>query len=674
MCKTVAVGMMCLLGFSASLLAQDVSVVGEADPRDGGKVTGTSFVKPGKSATLSASPAKGWAFTEWQDGLRSAKRVVSYAEAVASTNEHGDAMYTATFIKIVDLPKPVVTAVDGVVTGMVGVAFSPLPIGYTSLCAATLTASKLPGGLTLKDGVITGVPKKAETVAVTLVAANPAGKSPPVQVTILILPLPLSAQGTFTGFFMEENQRPAETPGEVVTNYYVTGTFSMTVSTAGKISAKVVTGKGKASFTATSWDEKNGSEFTVELKPSKGQERLALTLYASAYFASYQLGGTVSGGAFEGTDWSLSAQKKDFNAKSSVLNDWSGASQLLFDTCYCVITKPLTAWYYNEATQKVSYAVSTLPKASYNVWLFNEEMSALGNATNAPQGNGYLTLTVKPDGAVKFAGKLADGKAVSGSTTALPQEDFIYYYTTMPVYVPMYGGRGSFSAPLLIYTSPWFRNPTQSPYVNYFTDMPARWAYPGKSPAANPPQAEDAFEARLGTWGSLYSPLMPVGVNLEQNPTNPPFGFYLDSTVFTADAPDVPYTYTKGSYTNTVNATAGLLPTVQLNVAKMTLQAGNANPAKATFSVAKASGVFKGKFNVYYDYTDENGAVKQKAVPVKHEGVLLPYFSASTDATPPPGGAGFYLMSDTWVDKTNPAKPVTYKLNRSFGATLQKAP
>ena len=667
--KSFVMGMVCVLGLT--VVAQDIYVQGLADPDNGGKVAGSAFVAPGKSVTLTVAPTKGWAFTAWQDGGKIAKRVVPYAEAIANTNEAGVAEYTATFMEISSLPKPVVTAIDGVVTGMVGVAFS-LDIEYDSLCVATVAATKLPGGLTLKNGVISGVPKKAGTTTVTLTASNPAGKSDAVQVVIEILPLPVEARGTFTGVFQEEVVTPADEPGVLATNTVVSGTLTMTVSAAGKISAKVTTDKGKVSFSAKSWSALTPVGVTVDLVSSKKNETLALVLDVRRF---YELYGALNGGVFEGTDWWLDAQRKDFNAKGKVISDdWSDMSQLLFAMCWCPLSKQFIDYYWKDSTQQVFYAVGPLPKVSYNVAFVNQKMTALGDAENAPQGYGYLTLIVKPDGSVKFAGKLADGKAVSGSTTTmLCMRYFFYYCVDIPFYVPMYNGKGSFSGVLLTYSALY---PSRSGYMEDPPGLPTRWVYPGKSPKASPPQTEDAFTAMLVPVGTVYSPYMNFGPQLKD-------AFYTNAVAFVANAPDLPYTYTKDGYTTgAVDAWTNLLPNVLLDVSKMTLPKAkaatvkngsyvidDANPAAATFSLAKNTGVFKGKFNVYYEYTDEKGAAKLKTVPVKHEGVLLPYYADS----PLPSGAGFYQMPDAWVDRTDPTKPVTYKLNRSFGVGLVQA-
>jgi hypothetical protein len=81
--------------------------------------------------------------------------------------------------------------------------------------------------------------------------------------------------------------------------------------------------------------------------------------------------------------------------------------------------------------------------------------------------------------------------------------------------------------------------------------------------------------------------------------------------------------------------------------------------------VTKATGLFTGKFNLYYEYLDQVRALKLKTVPVTHEGVLTPM---RLDAAMP-SGQGFYLVPDTWKSTGVPA--ASYLLNRSYGVEIR---
>jgi hypothetical protein len=67
--------------------------------------------------------------------------------------------------------------------------------------------------------------------------------------------------------------------------------------------------------------------------------------------------------------------------------------------------------------------------------------------TGSPQGNGYGTVTIAPDGTVSFEGVLADGTPLAYSTTLTGSQS----WTT---YVPLYGGKGSFSGEMDVHIPP----------------------------------------------------------------------------------------------------------------------------------------------------------------------------------------------------------------------------
>jgi hypothetical protein len=102
---------------------------------------------------------------------------------------------------------------------------------------------------------------------------------------------------------------------------------------------------------------------------------------------------------------------------------------------------------------------------------------------------------------------------------------------------------------------------------------------------------------------------------------------------------------------------AGTKPTASGGV--YTYSGGNA--ALATLTFTAKTGIFKGKFNVYYDYT-LNDKPAHKAVSVPYAGVLTPVRDeAFADE---PAGLGHCLVPD------NEATAKTYKIKRSFPVTL----
>jgi hypothetical protein len=194
------------------------------------------------------------------------------------------------------------------------------------------------------------------------------------------------------------------------------------------------------------------------------------------------------------------------------------------------------------------------------------------------------------------------------------------------------------------------------------------WRYPGKAPTAVPPQTEDRFALTLGMSGGYYNSLQDLRAHYSNG-------------WFSAQMPGVTNTYFSGIYTTKVGVVQGTLPDVQLAFTPATgaisLPLGKApvytagayvyaptNPAAATLTVIKATGLFTGKFNLYYEYLDQARALKLKTVPITHAGVLTPM---QLDAAMP-SGQGFYLVPDTWKSTGVPA--FLYPLNRSYGVEI----
>ncbi len=85
----------------------------------------------------------------------------------------------------------------------------------------------------------------------------------------------------------------------------------------------------------------------------------------------------------------------------------------------------------------------------------------------------------------------------------------------------------------------------------------------------------------------------------------------------------------------------------------------------ATLSFTSRTGIFKGTFFLYYDYT-LSSRLQHKAVRVPYEGVLTPV--RSDDFADLPTGQGHYLIPD------NDPALLRYRLKRSFRVELDAAP
>ncbi len=600
-------------------------VTGLPRPPEGGTVTGSGLCLPDKSVTLKATAAKGRALTRWSDGVQTASRTISAT---------ADLTLFAEFKLTSEIPPPVV-ANPGAQSAMVGVTFR-LPLQITSESLPTVALSGLPAGLKYDAGTFTvsGVPSSAPIGGVSTVkiaASNPGGKAADTFFTLAVAPLTPSAQGTFTGVAHEEQLGVADE--------WVRGLFTMSVTSAGRISAKVTAQAGAYTFTGASWDTASNGVFRVLLRTTKGEE-LDLAVDTGSQWNTANLQATLSGGALGAAVLDVLGQRNAFLVK----------------------TAPEFALATNALARYKGYYTVALPVANLT--------EAPGAAQNVPQGSGYLTLTVKDGGGVSLSGKLADGTAVNGATTLLILDpDTEGEHAFVPLFFPLYAARGTFAGLLQIDPAADENSPADN------TAVPAElflqsWRYPGKTPTANPPQTEDRFALELGLAGGYYSPLTDLRA-------------YYSNAVFSAEMTDVPYTYSNGPYTTTVDAVQAALPEVPLTfnpaTGAVSLPASKApvyntvdgayvyaptNPAMATLAATQATGLFAGTFNLYYEYSDRNGALKLKTVSVSHAGVLTPVTADAGTAS----GQGHYLVPDTW--KSPAPAPVSYPLKRSYAVDI----
>ena len=327
---------------------------------------------------------------------------------------------------------------------VVGVPFVMQAEVRDSLKPARFSASKLPPGLKIDatTGVISGVPTKVGVYAPVITAVSVADSKNAVSaiIPIAIEALPLNAQGTFNGVIADGSAA-------------VIGTFTATVSATGKFSAKVASANGTLSFSAPSWTARDGDIFTVAAAAKAGQA-ITLALDVSSAWNAWQMTGALGGGL------AMTAQRNQFANPN-----------------YAAFNASLNALGASVGYHTVALEGALVPGST-------------GTAANIPAGYGYLTATVSDKGAVKLAGKLADGTSVSRSATLLTLGDA----GVMPCFAPLYGARGFFSAMLAA---------GADGRIGGVGD----WSYPGKSPAAKVPATEDRFTMEVAARGARYSTL-----------------------------------------------------------------------------------------------------------------------------------------------------------------------
>ena len=174
------------------------------------------------------------------------------------------------------------------------------------------------------------------------------------QIVVSVVAMPETAVGTFNGFVANGEQR--------------IGTFALTATDAGKLTAKVITAGGTVSFSGTCWDSAEGGVYKVTLTTKKG-DFMTLALDSNAAWDANQLTGTYSPPNMTGW-FDLSAQRNAFGK----------------------------TWYFAAVGDERTG------------WTFAYTKDAKGAA---------LTVTLKADGSTSIAGKLPNGTDAKGKAVTI---------------------------------------------------------------------------------------------------------------------------------------------------------------------------------------------------------------------------------------------------------------
>lgn len=325
----------------------------------------------------------------------------------------------------------------------------------------SLTAKKLsgsiPSGLTAKvvkdnDGkvslVFAGVPTKAVSscsAVYQLVENRGTKKNPknfaslPVKVTFRVVDPTAASTATSADPAIAAIANPAIKSTRTLYDLMVwesntvdrlAGKLTLTIPATGKVSAKYVCSEGTIAFSAKSWSGKEIGEedadgtYTAVLTPTKSAYRGRYELTVNA-FANGNVTATVIDPLYEGTEFSAysdgrvwAAENKKKKIEAHTAKDWKGR--------YTVALMPAEAWVKDgdhndkQLPGKIEEAV----------------------AGTAPCGAGYLALDMSKSsaynvGKMKWAGKLANGTTVSGSTVLTEGVDGFLGVTGV-AYLPIY--------------------------------------------------------------------------------------------------------------------------------------------------------------------------------------------------------------------------------------------
>lgn len=275
--------------------------------------------------------------------------------------------------------------------------------GRSGVTFGLVSGAKLPTGMTLtKDGRLTGAPQKTGTYSVAIQAMNGKTAAAAIGLTLKVDPI-LAAAGTFAGILQSDDPQFDDIPS--LANMRI-GSLNVTVKESGSISASVTVGGTKYAFKKSSYD----SDVTNFLAGAAGATvRIAAPV-------SFKFGKTtqvctnvlqlavsrgsldevaVRGGAMT-AEMTLNVLSPD---KKSVVEGLTWTGEAMRDNTK--IAEVLAA-----EQPYVAYYTVTLPVVD-------------ASTSGAPQGNGYLTLTLDAKGKVKVAGTLANGSTTFSASSVV---------------------------------------------------------------------------------------------------------------------------------------------------------------------------------------------------------------------------------------------------------------
>ena len=516
-------------------------------------------------------------------------------------------------------------------------------------------AGALPTGLSVNEttGAITGVPTKVGTYTALLQAydrrvaskkkvngkwkytyAYVYGATLPV--TFEVLPAGTSV-GSFRGVLAEDGST-------LETNSRRLGFVTLTATSAGKLTAKVLIAGSTYTFTATGYDECVSYD-----ADSAGVSR---TL-------SVRLKNTVT-----------IAKKKYYNYLDLTMGDGdvtntvalakaAGSAELTMNTtAKAVLADPVTylgdIYRSNGGTDagKEGFA----PFAGYyTVSIVPEDVTA---ADGVPVGNGYLTFTIADSGSVKVTGVLADGTAVSGSTIAqaIGDDASADFAKDCVLRIPFLVSKSTYAVGGVAEIA--------------YEDPAADGALPVAMPSAKLVWVKNAAKTTSADATAFAISLAPTGgwydkvVNLQAYYLNREFAVSAatEAESLPAAALAKGYSFTTASTPNDLEVTfAGNALSVAKRVLVKNKTTGlydfgdSVNPWNTSVKFTRATGIVTGSFYAWdwiykSDLSGFEYATAQKATPLlTHKGVLL-YSRDSSSESPLADNvltSGFFLMPAT---------------------------
>jgi hypothetical protein len=299
---------------------------------------------------------------------------------------------------------------------------------------------------------------------------------------------------------------------------------------------------------------------------------------------------------------------------------------------------------------KDSYAQADLAnvRGYYTMALPVNRVASEGSARAAPEGSGYLTLTVGNKGSFKLAGKLADGTSVSRSGKVLLFGDY-GSAVSVPFFQTLYSKKGSVGGLL------WIDPVVRTLWGGYDNAWAVWWDKPGSGP--------DGFSVRMYPYGGYYNKSAALAAHYRLSAETNAVPYYLAGAPVAVPQAVFPEWVGVASTGSRLTVAKGARP----SLVDGAYDYSGENSALASLSFSAFTGLYKGAFNQYYDYVSKERLV-HKTVKASYAGALTQRYDTWSFDDAWPEGQGYYLVSDN-----NPAVKA-YRLKRSFWMDLYIAP
>jgi hypothetical protein len=404
------------------------------------------------------------------------------------------------------------------------------------------------------------------------------------------------------------------------------GVATLTVDAAGKITGKLVFAVTNYAFEVTrrySEPTQDGWYAATNLiaKASKGTNRVVLTLLVNP-----------TNGCAE-----LADGEGAFGARL-YRNGWGD--------------RPLSAARAGAAGIAAGYYTTVLPQAN--------------GAGDDDFGSGYLALTATSNGAVKVAGKLADGVTVSSSATLLLDADGV-------VFVALFTAPSSYMGGSFFGLAEFVRPDAEGPTVVRPLNREALLWESHNAQATR--EYGVGFKRETGLYGGWYDTVGNLyryyaGMTLAVGTANEPTPVLISGTNRYESVWWDPDGLSLTPVTNRYGVMTGLAaPKVGTPVkagAAYDYKAVTNNTIGLTINLTRSTGLFKGSYKAWFDYVTTHTS---KAI--AFEGLLTP---VREDAEDGKEGCGFFLWADKSSYKNASNRDVAYPFNWSYDFLLLSTP